>query len=52
MFTALLVALMFFMSYLSNHADTNNIVSKVNLRLSLLRGIFKFSEQKNKTSTR
>ena len=39
---------MYFTSDLSNTANINNIISKVNYRLSVLKGIFKFSDQKTR----
>ena len=39
----------FITSGLSNIAMTNNIISKVNYRLSILKGVFKFCDKKTKT---
>ena len=39
---------MYFTSGLTNTANINNIISKVNYRLSVLKGIFKFSDQKTR----
>ena len=39
----------FITSGLTNHAMTNNIISKVNYRLSILRGVFKFCDRRTKT---
>ena len=39
----------FITSGLSNIAMTNNIISKVNYRLSILRGVFKFCDKRTKT---
>ena len=39
---------MYITSGLSNHANINNIISKVNYRLSLLKVIFKFTERRTK----
>ena len=36
---------MFMNSGLSNHANINHIISKVNYRLSILKGVFKFAEK-------
>ena len=39
---------MFITSGLSNHANINHIISKVNYRLSILKGVFKFAEKRTK----
>ena len=39
---------MFFTSGLSNYANVQNIISKVNFRLTMLRGVFKFAEKKTR----
>ena len=39
----------FITSGLTNHTMTNNIIAKVNFRLSMLRGVFKFCDNRTKT---